>query len=183
MEDPGREPRPTHQLSAAGSRTRRSFNSRPAVPPQTRCLGARRLQRCELTRRSQPACPLPCRRAGHPASRFSRTRRAAGGRRRPPRPRGRTQAGRSSASARAGGACCVRVRNRPESQAAPARFTSRTRLSPSAAVRFGVNPRSPIRATIVPSTITSSTSALTTATSWMRSIQFGRADGSRADMP
>ena len=101
-------------------------------------------------------------------------RTAAGGRPRPRRPRGRRRAGRRSASARAGGTCCARVRNRADSQAAPARFTSRTRLSPSAAVRFGVNPRSPIRATIAPSTIRSSTSALTTATSWMPSIQSGR---------
>ena len=78
---------------------------------------------------------------------------------------------------------CARVRNRAESHAAPARFTRRTRLRPSAAVWFGVNPRSPIRAIIEPSTITSSTRALTTATSWMRSIQFGDVDGSRADIP
>ena len=46
-------------------------------------------------------------------------------------------------------------------------------MRPSAAVRFGVNPRSPIRAIIAPSTITSSTRALTTATNWMPSIQSG----------
>ena len=33
-----------------------------------------------------------------------------------------------------------RLRNRMDGKAAPARFTSRTRLSPSAAVRFGVTP-------------------------------------------
>jgi hypothetical protein len=66
------------------------------------------------------------------------------------------------------------VRKRTDSNAAPARFTSRTRLRPSAAVRFGVNPRSPIRAIIEPSTIASSTRALATATSWIRSIQFAR---------
>jgi hypothetical protein len=52
------------------------------------------------------------------------------------------------------------LRNRSEIQAVPARFTSSTRLRPSAAARFGVNPRSPIRATIAPST-SSRTSQLT----------------------
>ena len=52
-------------------------------------------------------------------------------------------------------------------------------MRPTAAVRFGVNPRSPIRAIIAPSTITSRTRALTTATSWTRSIQPGDSDGSR----
>ena len=74
------------------------------------------------------------------------------------------------------------VTNRADSKAAPARLTRRTTLSPSAAVRFGLNPRSPIRATIEPSTITSSTSALATPTSWIRSNQFGVVDGSRADI-
>ena len=49
------------------------------------------------------------------------------------------QVGRS-ASARAGGACCAASRNRADSHAVPARFTSRTRLRPSAAVRFGGEP-------------------------------------------
>ena len=59
----------------------------------------------------------------------------------------------------------------------------RTRLRPSAAVRFGVNPRSPTRVIMEPSTMRSSTRALTTATSWMPSIHSGDVDGSRADIP
>jgi hypothetical protein len=43
--------------------------------------------------------------------------------------------------------------------------------------------RSPIRAIIAPSTIKSSTRALTTATSWIRSIQPSDSEGSRADIP
>ena len=40
-----------------------------------------------------------------------------------------------------------------------------------------------MRQIIEPSTITSRTRALTTATSWMPSIQPGSVDGSRADIP
>ena len=74
----------------------------------------------------------------------TRTRRSAGSARPRRRPRRRTPAGTRSASARAAGSRPAARGTRHEPRR-PARFTSRIRLSPSAATLFGVKPNSAIR--------------------------------------